>query len=282
MDLRASTLLLITLSLCHVSISKSPVARLFHLAMLVPSAYLLLLGGGRISLVAFCGTIMLWALMQRRFLLLGATVVSVLALAIALNQDSSLLYRINDQRVQRVLSSLVLQTPTNDLHQKLVTGSDEWHYELMRLGLKRWTASPLTLATGNPVDHYDESFAGAWASQRNRADIATRMGSYESGLWTVLAITGAVGAILYVLAFVNLLKGMLPDLWRRGVRDHAGVFAFLAVCSTFLWLGLCWIYGHFPSQELMWAVIAKVAYYDMRGSPEPPAPQVPESATDIS
>ncbi|MEI6807387.1 MAG: hypothetical protein WCN95_01600 [bacterium] len=260
MDLRASSLLLASLALCYSSFTKSGLARLFHLSVLIPAGYLLLLGGSRISLAMFFGIILLWACVQRRFIILGTTAVSLALLIGALNNDPAIIGE-TDLRIQRTLSILVIKNQNTDIH-KPIEGSDQWHYSLMNRGLNRWLSSPMTILFGNRVHRYDDSFYSPWVSIGTRVELAAKMGSYESGLWTILAVTGISGAILYALIFFGLLKSLIPALISRGISDHADAFCFLAVSGAAMWLLLCWIAGHFPSQELMLAVIAKAALDD--------------------
>jgi len=284
MDLRASTLLLTSMALCYSSLAKSSLARWMHLAVLIPAGYLLLLGAGRVSLAVFCGMILFWALLHRKFVLLGVMAASLALVIGILNSDPSIMQNA-DQRVQRTLSILVIKSQNTDVH-KPVEDSDRWHYDLMRHGQDRWLTSPMTFLFGNRIHRYDDSFYSPWVSMGMREELAARMGAYESGLWTVLAVTGIVGAVLYVLIFRGLLTDVTLALFSTGIRNHADAFSFLAVSGALLWVVLCWISGHFPSQELMMAVIAKAAYDDARAAanavtePVPPATQTPPISAD--
>jgi len=259
-DLRASVLLLASLALCHASLARSRVVAGLQMAVLLPSGYLLMLGGGRVSLAVFCGTIALWALIQRRFVFLGAVAVALLLAVGILNRDPSVIYK-TDPRVQRVLSILIVRSSTTEAH-RIVEGSNQWHRDITRLGRTRWLTSPVTFLVGNRVHRYDEVFFRTWIDQAFRVELAAKQGYYEAGLWTVLAVIGAIGAVLYICIFYSLLRGVVPSLIANGIRYPADAFSFLAVSGTLMWLLFCWIYGHFPSQELLWAVIAKAACDD--------------------
>lgn len=262
MDLRASALLLAALALCYSSMARSRLNSLLHLAALVPAGYMLLLGGGRVSLALFCGTVFVWALIQRKFLFMGTVALTLALLVGVLNADPSVI-RDADPRVQRTLSILILKGDTVDVH-KGVEGSDTWHYDLMKRGQQKWLASPMSFLFGNRVHRYDEVFWRPWVSHAMHVELASQTGYYEAGLWTVLAVTGMVGAMLYVFVFYFMLRDVFPVLLAERISDHANAFSFLAVSSTLMWLLLSWIYGHFPSQELMLAVIAKAALHEKR------------------
>ncbi|MEI6972648.1 MAG: hypothetical protein WCL44_14165 [bacterium] len=262
MDLRASTLLLSSMALCYSSLSKSGIAKAAHLLVLIPAGYLLLLGAGRISLTVYFGIILFWALLQRKFVLLGVVTVSLALLIGVLNSDPSVIQNA-DPRVQRTLSILIIESGGTDVH-KLVDGRDRWHSDWMRHGRERWLTSPATFIFGNRVHRYDETFTRTWASHAMRVEMAARMGAYEAGLWTVLAVTGIVGAILYLLLFRGLLTDVAAALLSTGIRDHGDAFSFLAVSGALTWLLLCWVSGNFPSLELMFAVIAKAVFDDRK------------------
>ena len=262
LDLRASVLIFTSLSLCYTSLSKLRTVGLLHLLMLAPALWLILLGGGRVSVAMFFGIILLWTLLQRRVLFLGALAVFLILLVVVLNRDPAVIYRF-PARMQRTLSIFVIGSGRAEI-QKPLTSSNVWHKDLAQLGRQNWLKSPVSFLVGNRVHRFDEALYRPWISSDYRELIVSRQGYYEAGLWTILAVTGCVGAVLYLLMFYNLLGRIAPVLIAGGVRDYTTALCFLAFSSTLMWLVFCWIYGHFPSQELMLMIIAAAATEDDR------------------
>ena len=70
--------------------------------------------------------------------------------------------------------------------------------------------------------------------------------------------------VLYIIVFSYFLGPVIRSLWHNQICDPAQAFAFMAVASMVIWVGFCWGVGHFPSQQLMLAVIARAAYDDQQ------------------
>lgn len=272
-DLRESALWMLYLCLCFISLSRRKPRLMLHLLVAAFAFACILLGGGRASLGMACAVVLLWLLFQRRYLTLAAAAVVLAVLMAMLNSRPDLVYRFSP-RVQRTLSILVLKSPFTDVHEEVV-GSDEWHFELGRMGARRWAASPRSLAVGNRVYPFLFDFVALSGSVGVKMEVAAAMGSYESGLWTVLAVLGLVGASLYAGTFWGLLRPVLPGLLKSRICDYRSAFGFLAVASLVIWVTFSWIVGHFPSEALMLAVIAKAAYEDVRRSSSSPGGATP-------
>ncbi len=91
---------------------------------------------------------------------------------------------------------------------------------------------------------------------------SAKVGAYESGWWTVIAVTGLTGFMLYLAALLYLLRRLLPILLRDRVHDHRHAFAFMAVFGIIIWLVLGWTNGGFPSTEIMFGFLALLAIDD--------------------
>jgi hypothetical protein len=262
-DLRESAIVLVPAAFCYARLARSRIKSLFHVVMIVLGGVLVLLGGSRVSLGVFCAIALCWAAFHKRFVLLSALGLSLLATVLFLSSNPTVLDRV-PVRVRRTLSILIIPGPNSEVH-RMVASSDYWHYHLMRRAAERWLESPQSFLVGHRVHRFDEAmFRGVRTDVRLRAEVSARMGYYESGLWTVLAVLGSVGAILYILVFWWLLRDIVGALLKNGVCDYRHAFYFLAISGILIWIVFSWISGHLPSWQLMLAIIAKAAYEDAR------------------
>jgi hypothetical protein len=166
--------------------------------------------------------------------------------------------------VQRSASILLLDK-TQSAKYGLAESSDEWHANLRALGFKKWTSSWHNFLFGAGIRPYDnairETIAGVTTNE-DYLESSAKVGAYESGWWTVIAVTGLIGLILYLIVLVYLLRRLLPVLLHEKVRDHHHAFAFMAVFGIVIWLGLGWTNGGFPSTEIMFGFLALLAIED--------------------
>jgi hypothetical protein len=139
----------------------------------------------------------------------------------------------------------------------------------------------MTFLFGNRLLPFDEQFSADSASVFVKMRIAASMGYYESGLWTILAVLGVAGGVLYILVFVGLLRPIIRPLLQHRICDYTHAFYFLAAAGTAVWLTFSWIAGHFPSQELLMAVIARAAYEDQKRRAESEGAAMPHPASRI-
>ena len=261
-DLRASALMFVPLSICQASLAKSRGAALFHMAVIAAAGVFILAGGSRVSLLMFCVLPLFWAIMRRRFVLVSLLGLTLAVAVLAFNSNPQILYRF-PFRVRRALSVVVLDTPYHNIH-KSVRGSNVWHFRLIETAQEQWLHSPRTFAIGNRVYPFSEEFLARTSRMEDRIEIAAGMGTYESGLWTTLAVLGATGLLLYLVVFWKLMRPIVPVLRREGICDAAHAFYFLAAASLFTWLLFSWIAGHFPSWQLMMAALARATFEDER------------------
>jgi hypothetical protein len=216
-------------------------------------------GGARIALLQILISIFLFALLRRKFVELAVIGVITLMGVWYVNAQPDILYRL-PALPSRALSIVVFSERTQ-VHAE-VQGSNEWHHGLFLKGWHNWTRSPFTMAVGNRVYPYDRDFHAAQLTFYERMEISASVSRYEKGLWNILATFGAVGLILYGLTFWSLLKDPLRSLWNNRIPDFAHLIYFVAGVHVLMWGMLCWIWGSFPSYEIMMAVLAKAMYVD--------------------
>ena len=265
-DLRLTGIQLVLFSFAFFHFATSRWIKILTLATVGLSVWLVLIGGGRASLGMICVIPVAWAIIRRRFGWFAVACCVLALMVVILNQRSDLIYRLPD-RAQRTVSILVGESSTKwlDWHVDL-RASNEWHKRLSELGVERWTESVSTFLTGNRIEPYRDLFEAYSVTIEDRAQIAARMGLYESGLWTVMTPLGLVGFLSYAVVLWVLLRGPVRVLVEEGVCELPHIFYFLAVVELVLWVTFCWISGGYPSHELMMAGIAKAVYEDRRQS----------------
>lgn len=260
LELRASALWLLYLGLAAWSMSRQRFHILHTLVALAAIAGVCV-GGSRGSLGIMVGIILLWALINRRYWALGILSLLFLSIVVVLNLNYEIVYMLPD-RIQRTMSILLFNSPFHDIGN-LVAGSNEWHFELGKMAYSQWTASLSNFIFGHRVipfagDMENVAQSSFWLGLKIAAD----MGYYEAGLWTVLALTGIVGGILYMHVIFHLIRPLWAILWKEGIQTPSNALAFVGVSSAVLWFIFSWIIGHFPSEQLLFLVLARAAYAD--------------------
>lgn len=267
-DFRFVGILLLLLSLGFSRVCESSLARRLHVLMAFISGGLILLGGGRVTVAMLLIIPVIWAAYAHRVKAVVVFVAVVAGCVVMLNKQPEVIYRF-PPTVQRGLSILVHGSRNGavEWHEK-ERGSNEWHRRLMEIGFEKWAESPWTLLLGHRVKTFDDDFLGMNASLETRAKVAANLGLYESGLWTVLGMTGVVGLGAYACLFFVLLRKPALLLWREGMRETSHIVMFVAVTQCILWAVFSWIAGSLPSQELMLAGMAWAAAEDRQRSTE--------------
>jgi hypothetical protein len=268
-ELRDAPLRLIILAIGLLASTSTKRWRTVHLLVVLCSSWMLLLGSSRVSVGMLLGIPLIWLVLQRRWALLGGTVVAVAAAVIWLNANPNAIDPLPDS-TRRSLS-ILLFNPHLEVH-RAVEGSNEWHDYLAQLGRQKWMGSIGSFFAGNRVLPFDRSFYAMTADFFLRANIAASTARYESALWTVMATLGVIGACLYLVAFRDLLRGPFRALRRSGVRDFDHAIYFVALTQACLLAAFCWISGSFPGNELAMAGIARALYDDRWRLAETPAP----------
>lgn len=261
-DFRFTGLLLVIMAFLCFQLTSKPLAKLFHAIILVLAIILVTLGAARVSIGMLCLIPIIWAVVRRKFGWIATFSALILSAIVFLNQKPETLYSL-PENAQRALSILIRESSTRWIDQHdAVRLSNEWHHRLMVLGFERWTDSPLTVLFGNRVEPFDRNYDALSATIEVKAQVASRMALLESGIWSVLAMFGATGFLLYAWLFFFLLKGPLLAIRENGVRDVSHLFCAWGVIAAILWFAFSWIAGGVPSYELMLAAIAKAAYED--------------------
>ncbi len=264
-DLRFSGLALATLAACYFLIKKGFLRKSFHFLVFLFGSFALLFGSGRTVLVLVCLIPLSAALLYRKVVPLFFSTISVLIVVAVLNARPSLLDQVAP-RVQRSVSILLLDKTQADKYGR-AGSSDLWHANLRALAVKKWTGSWHTFFFGTGIRPYDntmrETIVGLTTNE-DYLESSAKVGAYESGWWTVTAVTGLIGMILYLIVLFHLLRRLLPILLKEKVRDHRHAFAFMAVFGIVIWLGLGWTNGGFPSTEIMFGFLALLAIQDDR------------------
>jgi hypothetical protein len=270
-DLRWSGLSLATLAMCYFLLKKGLLKKTFHGIVFLGSWIAMLLGSGR-TVVVLAGIMPLFVvLLYRKVVPLIMTSIALVGLVFILNSDPGVLNPL-PWRVQRSLSILLLNKDEAALYGR-TEGSDEWHAGLRRVGYAKWTQSWHTFLFGTGIRPFDlviEEFRpGLVMRSEDALWSSAKVGAYESGWWTVLAVTGVVGLVLYASVLLYLLRKLLPILLRERVSDHSHAFAFMAVFSIAIWIGLGWTNGSFPSTEIMFGFLALAALEDRQRKTQP-------------
>jgi len=262
-DLRFSGLAVATLATCYFLIHKGLFRKSFHFLAFLCGSIALLFGSGRTVVVLVCLLPVSAALLYRKVVPLAISSVAVATILLFVNLEPTFLDSLAP-RVQRSLSILLLD---RDMAQKYgqAGSSDEWHANLRKLGFKKWTESWHSFLFGTGIRPYDNTIReaiGGVTTNEDYLESSAKVGAYESGWWTVIAVTGLVGVILYLVVLIYLLGKLLPILLHEKVRDHRHAFAFMAVFGIVIWLGLGWTNGGFPSTEIMFGFLALLALAD--------------------
>ena len=270
-DLRFSGLSVATFAACYFLIQKGFLRKGFHLLIFLGSAVALLFGSGRTALVLVCLIPIFAAALYRKVVPLFLTLFIAGLVMLTLNLAPTILDPL-PPRVQRSASILLISENQADKYG-LAGSSDEWHANLRALGFKKWTESWHSFLFGTGIRPYDNAISQTIIGETTNEDYqesSAKVGAYESGWWTVIAVTGLTGLILYLTVLFYLLRRLVPILLREKVRDHAHAFAFMGVFGIIIWLGLGWTNGNFPSTEIMFGFLALLALEDRKDSSRTP------------
>lgn len=262
-ELRASGLWLLYLALASWSMSGRR-AHWFHSLMALFAISCVFMGGSRGSLGVMVVILAIWMCVERRFVMLGAFAAVFMVLVVALNSSNSLIYEF-PERLQRTMSILMMRTPFHDVHG-MIEGSDFWHQQLGVMAITRWTDSPWSFLFGHRLIPFSAGMDPMTQSFFNLMKTAADLGYYEAGFWTVLAVTGAVGGILYCLTIWKLARPLWGWVWREKTFGAGTAFGFMALSSVIVWFTFGWILGHFPSEQIILLLIARAAYEDQKNS----------------
>ena len=270
-DLRWSGLALATLSICYFLIKKGALQKTFHAIIFFGSCVALLLGSGRTVVVLVALLPLFVSILYRKAVVLFVTSAALVALVFVINSSPTVLNPLPD-RVQRSLSILLLDKDEANFYGK--TGaSDEWHEGLRKIAYSKWMQSWATVFFGTGIRPFNITVSDVRAGSRMTMEdmmySASNTGSYESGWWTVIGVTGFVGLVLYASVLFYLLRKLVPTLLRERVTSHSHAFAFMSVFGIVIWIGLGWTNGSFPSTEILFGFLALAALEDRQIKHQP-------------
>jgi hypothetical protein len=264
-DLRASGFALATVATCYFLIHKGFLRKSFHGAIFLGSIVALLFGAGRTVLVLVCLVPVFAVVVYQKFVPGLLSLLAIGSLIFALNANPAVLNN-TSYPVQRAASGLLLSQNESERYGR--TGaSNFWHARLREIGYTKWTQSWSTFFFGTGIRPYDAAALEYIPGKSTLEDLlasSSKVGAYESGWWTVIAVTGLTGLIFYLIVLFYLLRRLIPPLLKNKVRDHTHAFAFMAVFGIIIWIALGWTNGGFPSTELMLGFIAVFALEDER------------------
>lgn len=266
-DIRASALSLGIFAACYFLIHKGFLRRGFHGSVFLCSLIALLFGAGRGVLVLLCLVPVFLAVIYRQVIPVLLSVVIIGSGLVLLNVNTTEIMKELPIGVQRSISVLLVDKDEADSYARTAS-SDLWHERLREIGFQNWTQSWSTFFFGTGLR---PPFLGQAEDAPLEVGMANaaRIGAYESGWWTVIAVTGLVGLLLYLAAFFYLLHRLLPILLRDGVQEPRHAFAFISVYGIVVWLTLGWAQGGYPGMELLYGFLALCAFEDRRQHARP-------------
>ena len=264
----AYNLLFISLIFFHAF--RSWFAKFSLTPIIVFASGLIVLGQGRfMTLMYIILPICFFAWSRRwRLCLFCLTVGSGLILAV--NLRPHLIDKLPDAAA-RSLSGVIFKPEATDV-QAGAEGSNEWHAALRQEGYERWTQSPLTFLFGYGLRPSPDFFETKQYNldPKTVVGISANVGAYECGLWSVLAVHGLVGFILYFFLFFQFWKWLWPYFVRRPQNTVWEGLLFWGGYSSFLWFVTCYFQGKFPSLEIFLVVLACAIVEDGRVPLEQP------------
>lgn len=246
------------------------------------SAYLVMLGGSRFMAALMLLSPLAFFIWSRRWVLIVSALTVVIGFISIINIVPDSVRQLPDL-AQRSLSILIVTNKSIAAEQN-TEGSDTWHQNLKNEGYRRWTLTPLYFLAGYGVrpspEFYNRLDTDVNLDKERVIAISANEGSYESGLWTELAVLGIVGFTLYLLLFIALWRRVIPYLRRkpRGTLNEAMVFWGFLI--SIMWYLGCNFSGAYPGLELFLMILGWCIVQDEAASGPVPAQapaQVPSS-----
>jgi hypothetical protein len=256
-DLRISALYQMFFGIMLFYLVKSRLIKTCIIIFIIAMAVLVLFGQGRVSVIMAFSIMILWMLLAKRLRLLIYLLPVFIVCILFIYSDSHILTSL-PREVQRAISFLP------GLENRLIyytTRSNEWHFELMRLGYQRWTYSFISFLFGNYVDPTGV-YQFSSLSYYLRTEVAATTGRYECTLWTIIATLGLIAMVLYIWIFRFLFREIIPIVRKEGIISFNHAVYAVAIISLLLMILFGWIRGSFPDIELMLGVMAKALYED--------------------
>lgn len=266
-DLRASGYLMIGMSLMAFVLVKNYFGKIFLGAFFLLAIAGVLFGGGRAGfmvsvILGFC-----FLVLYRKWSLILASFAAFVALAALVNISPGMLNPL-PYGAQRVAQTLIFADGNRSEAAGDAAGSDEYSVRLRNLGWKNWTESPWTIVFGQGMRTYQSlppsaAYNGSLMFEA-AIDNAAKVGAYESGLWTVLAVVGLAGALFFLNIFRYFIGAYFKDLWTYKITNYGRAFAFFGVASLAAWLAACYRSQGVPVYVLFYSFLGWVAWIDSK------------------
>jgi hypothetical protein len=258
----AFNLLLVSLILYHAS--RSMIGKLLLLPVLVFSSGLMLAGQGRFATLMFLLLPVCFFAWRRSWLIFFTSGLVAAGLIIFINTSPQVVDQMPPY-MARSLTGFILKPNVSSVEEGTVS-SDEWHSGLRDEGLHRWTESPFTFLFGygirpSPLLYETKEFQ---LDAKTAINTSANVAAYESGLWTVLAVVGAVGFLFYFFLFFHFWRLTLPYFLRPPSGQMWEGFLFWGCYSSLAWFATCHFQGGFPSLELFLIILATDLLDDRR------------------
>lgn len=271
-DLRSSGFMLILLAFLMLITTDGILAKIWHSLMLPIAIYAWLLGGSRAQVAGLIVLAFVMMIVFRKWVpltVLGGLVAIMLAvLNVAPTVIEGLPYRI-----QRALSALIVGGTVELEVQQDVKGSDQFRTVISDEGYRRWTSSTESLVVGVGIRPFDEG--ATLMAARFEVDAFTLLiqssadvGAYETAIWTVLAVTGGLGFLLFSGLLIVLSRDAVRAVQAGHLRGGELAVCAWAAAAMIGWFPTCFLYGGFPSFELFLGFIAKAVVEDRREEQE--------------
>jgi hypothetical protein len=267
-DLRASGYILFILASLMAYATRGPFARVGHVLVAILALAACITGGSRAVLAQIILFPLVLAVIFQKWRQLTIVAAAVALLFITVNLAPQALEEL-PYRVQRSLSVMVVGRAAEIEVQDETRSSDYFRQTLSNEGYRRWTESPQTLLFGTGIRRFDLGFIlnaakfeleGSTLVVQASADV----GAYETSFWSILAVLGLVGMVLYASLLGLLAREVIPAVSKRhypGPKFVATTWAAFALAG---WFVTCWILGGFPSFEIFIGLMAKAIIEDDR------------------
>jgi hypothetical protein len=258
----AYSLLFISLIFFHCF--RSWIAKFLILPVAAFSSGLIVMGGSRFMTLMYLILPVVFFSWARHWWLCFLAVVIGAGTVTTLNLDPQLLDLLPNN-VQRSFAGIVIK-PESAAPVLDTESSNEWHSSLREEGYERWTQTPLTFLFGygiRPSPDFSETKEYS-LDAKTVVSLSANIAAYESALWTVLAVLGTLGFMLYLFLMFWFWKRLWPYFVRRPRGTIWEGFFFWGMYGSFLWLATGYFQGGFPGLEIFLLVLALALVEDGR------------------
>ena len=254
MRIVAAAMLFAALILFHAS--KSLIAKALLLPVFAFSGVLVIMGAGRFQTLATLFLPIAFFAWSRRWIFLLISLVVGAGMITIVNLQPELLHKIPTS-AGRALSGLVFDAAAAESDND-TGGSNEWHDAMRDEGLKRWLTSPKTILFGYGISPSPDLYSDLSFKKDPQVTVenAANIGAYESGLFNVISVVGAVGFGLYLALFFTFWKAVIPWLFKKPVGTFWEGMVFWGCFASITWFAFCYFQGSTPGFEMVLLIMA--------------------------